>query len=68
MPKLQFIACSFPEAANPYYSVRLEVAGAECDLPVNRIECDGKWTRDFTVLNDGRLSPKACLLYTSRCV
>lgn len=32
MPKLQFIACSFPEAANPYYSVRLEVAGAECDL------------------------------------
>ena len=59
MPKLQFIACSFPEAANPYYSVRLEVAGAECDLPVNRIECDGKWTRDFTVLNDGRLSPKA---------
>ncbi|MBE5817307.1 MAG: hypothetical protein E7315_06325 [Clostridiales bacterium] len=55
---LKVLGCSFPTPSYPYYHVKTLVEGFEEDLKIARIEGNGKWLRDYAVVNDGVTSPK----------
>lgn len=59
--KLELLACSSPTAKHPYYHVRVRLTGVKEDLDLTRIEGNGKWLRDFVILQEGKQAVKPVL-------
>lgn len=61
--KLECVNYGFPCGERPCYHIKYRL-GQEIreELSVQRIEVNGKWSRDFWVSNDGRANPKNAFL------
>jgi hypothetical protein len=61
--KLECVNFGFPYSQRPCYHITYRLSGEiKEELTISRIDVNGKWVRDYWVLDNGRLNPKSTFI------